>query len=333
MDVMVSPYHLSGRDPVALAALLLGERAVTYLPTPASGESRASVQEAASRSPRYLELMNSWRWSAPLWRGGVIGSIRDGEDAGADVEAVRGELAQGVGLPGLGEFVRRDGEGNGERYLDALCADVLKGGANPGISIAVGVGMDRFAARHGLMVARSGEVSVSQRMESRMGRRLFALAVPVLVRASAGCILETRAALAGPLAQLRSAVVGQALDDSPESRERLGDAAAAYGSAFGDVRRGVVGEDDDEGTLVVDGYASITAMAMPTDVVLRSGAAAMRALRSGGLRRSGGAVGSVRVAGVDGEVGDGAAGTVISLVVRVMKARPEGASPDRRRTA
>lgn len=75
MDLALSPYDLTLLDPAALAACLLGERVATFLPVPAAGLDREQVATALATSPRYARLLESWRWSVPLWREGVISSL------------------------------------------------------------------------------------------------------------------------------------------------------------------------------------------------------------------------------------------------------------------
>ena len=87
---VVSPYHLTTREPAALVTMQLAEHAVTLLLAPpsardGSGVEMASVMAEARRSPVYVRYMSSWEWAEELFREGVIGSIYDGEDPVDDV--------------------------------------------------------------------------------------------------------------------------------------------------------------------------------------------------------------------------------------------------------
>jgi hypothetical protein len=62
MLVAVSPYHLTTREPAAIAALLLADRVVTLLP----GPDRRGAELAAERLPHYLDFVLTWEWSVPL---------------------------------------------------------------------------------------------------------------------------------------------------------------------------------------------------------------------------------------------------------------------------
>src|SRR5262245_34364923 len=151
-----------------MAALLLADTVVTQLPSPAGlvrdragrpdEAGRAVVAEAVERSPWFLRLMESWRWTMPMWRSGLIASGRAGEDTGADTPAVLEHLlAQAdTGLSPLRALIPPGLFDDADDYLDRLCADVIKGGVDPGIGMLVGAGLDRFAARHGLVAVRAG---------------------------------------------------------------------------------------------------------------------------------------------------------------------------------
>lgn len=275
MIAALSPYHLTTREPAAMVALLLAERVVTMVPTPFEGAERSHVEHAVARSPRYLALMESWRWSVPLWNAGVITGEIDGEDAGVEVRAACARLRDDDRFAPL-RLLMREGVFDDERsYLDAVARDLLRAGPDPSITIPVAAAMDRFAAQHGMVVMRSLPMSVAQRAEQHLTERLFAFAMPILLQASAGRILEAREALGDSMGRLglaiRAASVGEGstLDVADAAR----DAAHAFEPVRADLSRPCEDEDD---LHVIVGTASVTAVSMPVDAVLESSLAALR---------------------------------------------------------
>ncbi len=290
MLVAVSPYHLTTREPAAIAALLLAERVVTLLPAPFAGTERERVEQAVERVPRYLDFMRSWQWSVPLWEAGVITSALEGQDAMPDVRAAHCEIAaderfrslRGLMRPGLFEAE--------EEYLGAVAADLLKGGPDPGITVPVAAGMDRFAERHGMAVARSEPHSVVQKAERELGERVFAFAVPILLQAGAERLLLAREVLEPELRALRAAVDAQteasaggngAHGASGAGRATLMDACAAYTRAFERHREELIGPEEDDEVRVIEGVVAITGLTLPLDAVLTSSLAAMRTIAPG----------------------------------------------------
>jgi hypothetical protein len=291
MRVAVSPYHLTTREPAAATALLLGSSVVTMLPGPGAPEDgRASEARAAAlRIPRYLDFMQSWRWSVPLWNAGVIASACRGEEISGDVRTVCDQIAADDRLQSLRAFTRPELLESGERYLDAVARDVLKGGPDPGICVPVAAGVDRFAGRHGIFVFRSDPASVAQKAEARLGHKVFSFALPVLLQASAERYLLARDLLEPQLDDLRVAMAslgdlalsGETNGHLPPAQIALQKAARAYAAAFEDLRPQLTAaphSDDEDDLRIVDGTVIITGMLMPADAALISSIAAMRAL-------------------------------------------------------
>jgi hypothetical protein len=301
MRVAVSPYHLTTREPAATAALLLGSSVVTMLPSPGAGDGgeegqghgrahcRSLAEAAALSVPRYLDFMQSWRWSVPLWNAGVIGAACRGEEIARDVRTVCDQIAADDRLRSLRAFTRPELLESGERYLDAVARDVLKGGPDPGICVPVAAGVDRFAGRHGLFVFRSDPSSIAQKAEARMGQKVFSVAIPVLLQASAERYLLARDLLEPQLDDLRAAMTG--LADLALAGETNGHvapaqialqkASRAYAAAFEDLRPQLTSgprSDDEDDIRIIDGTVIITGMLMPSDAALTSSIAAMRAL-------------------------------------------------------
>ena len=169
MDVAVSPYHLTTREAPAMAALLLADRVFTMLPTPLDEQGAESAQGATCRVPEYLAFMKSWAWTAPLWKRGVIFASFNGEPSIAEMHDVSARISEVDDLAPLRPFLRTALYEDERSYLGAVAADMLKGGPDPGISVPVSAGIDRFATRHGLIVARSNPTSIVQLAEASLG--------------------------------------------------------------------------------------------------------------------------------------------------------------------
>lgn len=235
MNLLVSPYHVTSRELPMMAGALLGSRLVTYLPTPARVD-RAGVRAALHASPRYLRLLESWRWAAPLFREGVVASLderavgEDNGDAAARVRAAAERMEGEEAVSELRPYCHADVYKDETSYLEGVSGDVLKGGPDPGVSVPMASGLDAFARAHGLMALRSGEAgfvrtpgapsrrsgapgasvvmtsSLAQRAESALGRTVFSVAAPVMIESSAMTILELREELSQDLDSLRGAV-------------------------------------------------------------------------------------------------------------------------------
>lgn len=283
-----------------MAALLLAERAVTFMPAPRG--SREAIEQAAAGSPEYLRFMEAWSWSVPLWEAGVLGSALHGDDALGDMHTAWRQLSDDERYAPLRPLARTGLFESEREYLEAVSRDLLKGGPDPGISLPLAAGIDRFAARRGLVVMRSAPTSVSQRAESLLGRRVFAMAAPIIVQASAEKLLDVRELLADELEELAAAIGeiaevvtrGDDTRDDPELVARAEQAGRAFAHAFECERDLVVagGRDD---LHVIERMAALTAVTLPIDAVLRSGANAMRSLAGGGRVRRDGAVDTLPV--------------------------------------
>jgi hypothetical protein len=268
-----------------MASLLLADRVFTLLPAPEAGRTREAIADAADRLPRYLRLMESWRWSMPLWRQGVLASSLEGEDLASGIAPVHERVHTDDSLAALRALLDGAPPRTPDQALDALCADILKGGPDPGMNIPIAAALDRFALRHGLFSARATPSSITQKVEERLCDRLFAIAAPVLLRASGQRILDARERLANSLGPLREEILVAARARSGEDptrtgtpTERLRLAALEYSRAFEATRKNLAAGDDEEGRRVTHGYVSITAVAAPPDLVLRASMAAAKAV-------------------------------------------------------
>lgn len=282
MDIAVSPYHLTTREPAAMAALLLGDHVITMIPTPFSGAGPDSLGRAVDRVPAYLDMMNSWGWCRELWMRGVVRAEVDGEDAVDDVRTSCRRISGEADLAPLRAFMHDDLFSDEEAYLRAVSRDILRGGPDPAVCVPVSAGLDRFAARHGLIVARSEPVSVAQRAEDDFAIRLGAVAVPMMLQAGGDALERARDILQGPLDSLRDAIDAVAHGDSDqpggesEHRVALRDAAKTYADEFTRRRDHLRGEDHE--TQIIEGLVSLTFVRMPSDAVIRASLSAARAM-------------------------------------------------------
>jgi len=322
MDIVVSPYHLTTREPAALAAMLLADRVVTMLPAPLEGKAWGDVKGAAVRVPRYFEFMQTWQWTVPLWNAGVIVSGLEGREAAAELRAVCERIDRDERLAPLRAIMRGDLFEDHERYLDAVAQDLLKAGPDPGITVPVASGLDMFAMRHGAMVARSDPKSVVQKAEAEMGSQAFATAVPVLLQADADRILEARELLDPQLRELRVAIdrVSAAGLDGAEPgdlRAILAGPAKAYSEAFDAERAILIASEPDDEVRIIEGTVALTGVVLPPDCVLES---SLQAMRTMGVRAA--AAGSHGTNLLGGKIGKPV--KVMALYVRVV-GRPAAA--------
>ncbi|MDX2016585.1 MAG: hypothetical protein SFY95_02960 [Planctomycetota bacterium] len=272
MKIAVSPYHLTTRELPAMASALLAARVVTLLPVPGAARSASDLEAASERLPNYRAFVQSWRWALPLFRAGVLVSVHDDQDLRGDIRAVAARIDREPDLAALRSLMKPELFDEPRRYLEAMAADVLKGGPDPAITVPLTAGLDRFASRTGLLVARSSAVSVAQKAEAALARERGVTVVPVLTQASAERVLAMREELDAELSELREAFgSGDAEDLAASSR--------AYARAFPDALarvRAMPGEDDEP--RIVEGLVSIASVHLPADAVLRSSLGAMRAV-------------------------------------------------------
>jgi hypothetical protein len=281
--IVVSPYHLTTREPAALAAMLLADRVVTMLPAPLEGKAWGDVRGAAVRVPRYLEFMQSWQWTVPLWREGVIASGIEGDEAASRLRSVCERIDRDPGLAPLRLLMKPDLFEDHERYLDSLARDLLKAGPDPGITVPVAAGLDAFAMQHGVMVARSEPKSVVQKAEAELGRQVFAAAVPVLLQADAERILEARELLSKELGELRAAMdrASELARETPNGEKLKGLLAGPvkkYADGFEAEREELLSAAEADDVRVVEGTVMLTGMLLPPDCVFASSLRAMKAM-------------------------------------------------------
>lgn len=282
MKVVVSPYHLTTREAPAMAMILLAEKVFTLLPASFEDPSSGASKRAAARSPWYSRFVESWSWTVPLWEEGVLASQLDEDDAAADMRHVADRIKNDEQFLALRPLMRDQLYESEHTYLSSLGADLLKGGPDPGITVPLSAALDRFARRHVCGVARAQPVSVVQRAEASFARKLFAVAIPVLLQASADHVLFARELLEPQLQPLRSCIARliEARGEGAFDAAELSALAADYARAFDEHSTDLRGTADDE-VRVVAGSVVVNAVAMPADVVLRSSLVAVEALGRG----------------------------------------------------
>ncbi|MEN0019710.1 MAG: hypothetical protein AAF747_02375 [Planctomycetota bacterium] len=293
---VLSPYFLTTREPPAMAALMLADETITLLPTPAEGDARGNVEQAVRQAPAYYEFMESWQWSMPLWRDGIVGSVADGLDAIEDVRTVAARLRDDDRYADLRPLMRQGFFEGDDDALPYVARDLLRGGPDPAVTVPVAAGLDRFASRANGVVVRAAASSVAQKAEAKLGARIFAVAIPMLAQASAERIMEAREFLAADIEPLAdaidaacgAAVVGAAADEVASLVAEIEAAARSYAVAFAEHEADLCRPCDDEDDLhVIKCTASLTGVVMPADAVLRSSMAALRAMSSRRARSSG----------------------------------------------
>lgn len=273
MHLVVSPYHLTSRELPAMAALLLGERVFTLVPAPASPFDPASVRSAAL-SPHYRRFVESWRWCEELWREGVLNAELRGSGPIGDVMESCAVIDRHANYAELRTLMRPALFDSEHEYLSAVAIDLLRAGPDPGISIPIAAGLDRFASRHRLVVARPEPVSLVQRLESRASDRRAGIAIPVLTQADAETLLMAREELEAELSDLRSAIASALSGDSSP----LLPTAEAYTRAFSTARDQLVHPRDRDSTRTVDAFVSIWFAEHDCDAALRASVDAARSL-------------------------------------------------------
>lgn len=284
MHIVVSPYHLTTREAPALAALQLGEQVVTMMPTPSTGTSRRSISGAVAAAPRYLDLMESWRWAGDLWEQGVITPSFEGFDPAGDVRAAFDRISSDDRYAPLRPLMKPRVFEDDRDYLQAIASDVLKGGPDPAVTVPVAAGLDRFASRHRLAVARASASSISQKAEARLCQRVAACAIPLLVQAGGERLLLVREVMSSEAVRVGSAFE-RSWEGHADPRE-LEAAARAYAQTFDRHADEITAPGEDDEPRAVVAMVAITAGVLPGGAVLDSSVQALRSLGMGSTRRA-----------------------------------------------
>lgn len=298
MQMIVSPYHLTRRDPAVMAALLCARRVVTLLPTPIeqvglAARGAKSVESSARRAsrvafaaanevPTFRAVVESWAWTQQLWDARVLVSHIDADSPTTDLFAVGDRIERDERLSPLRRLVHAQFYEDDRRHLDALAADLLKGGSDPGVSVPVAAAIDRFAARRRLFSVRAHATSMVEKAELALASPQAAAVVPIFVQASAARLLRARAVLSDVLAAWWKAadqwheqlVVGGDVSAGREQVQRL---AGQFAAAFAARRDALFEGAADDEVQAIDGAASFSWLRLPPDAVITSGLAALAA--------------------------------------------------------
>lgn len=270
MRIGVLPYHLVTREPPATAALLLGDEVVTCVPGPVGANATVAAQ-AATRAPAFRSLVKSWAWSEQLWREGVIRSDVDGHEVIDEALTVRRQIELDDRYTALRPLMRESANDE-DAYLNAVAADLLKGGPDPGVLLPITAALDRTAAARGLVVARAHASSVAQRAEESLALPRGSIVLPLFLQADTTRILHARDVLADPLNALRDAIDTLLEEGEPRGLET---AARDYARAFEASREDLHDDAPYDDVRLVEGAASLIFTLLPSDAVLRSSLAAM----------------------------------------------------------
>ena len=276
LSIAVSPYHLTTREAPALASLLLADHVFTLRPGDTSGPAACAIRSSAS----YRELLRSWAWSEDLWREGIIRSDISGEAATDDVRRVHESITEDDRFAPLRTFLHLGMLDHERLYLEALAADVVKGGPDPGISVPIIAGLDRFAGRHGLTAARAHPTSVAEKSEWTLAANRLAFGIPVFLQADAQRLLHARDVLEDVLAPLREALAARstltALSTPHDEAVTL--AAERYAAAFDDRREDLFDGTATDEVRAIDGPVTVSSFHLPADAVLTSSLHALHTL-------------------------------------------------------
>lgn len=283
MRVAISPYHLTTRELPAMVALQLGSSAVTFMPGVMAGvvgsdtSAPGRFERLARSSARYARVVESWGWTMPLWDSGVIESGLPSDDASHDMRTAWERCVRDDRYAPLRPFLKGHLLDDPGRWIDAAAADVLKGGPDPAITVPLTAGLDRFAARHKLMVVRPKPSSIAQQAEASLASPVVSLVLPMLLQASAERLLLARELLAEPACALREVLSHAAVGRDQASQVRA--AARDYETAFASVEPELHQHQSRDEVRVIAAPVSISLALLPCDAALKSSChAAMSAL-------------------------------------------------------
>ncbi|MEQ8769592.1 MAG: hypothetical protein RIB60_03675 [Phycisphaerales bacterium] len=280
LTIGLSPYHLAGPSPAAVVSLLIADRVVTIVPTPPGEPDRARARRKAESIPRFVELVDRWRWSVPLWLDGVLRGDLDGDDPARGVHDVVRDIADRDDLTPLRPFLHRGRDADDRLWLDAIASDLLRGGPDPGLAVPVTAALDAFCARTGALAARCEPNSIAERAEVKLARRRARVAFPAFLGCTAERLLEARDLLEPQLRALRVAITTGAAE--PACRAAADALAEAFESHADHLTRVV----DDLDPRTRTAWVSVELSELPADAALRSSVHAAMAPEVGRLRRA-----------------------------------------------
>lgn len=283
MQGVVSPYELQPLTPGVSAALLLCDSVVTLLPTPDTADVAAAQQHA----PRFRQLLDAWSWSTPLWRNATLRPTHAGESPLNDIRDTCRRILATPALAPLAPLISASRFENPTEFLDALCRDILRGGADPAISIPLTAGLEHFAARHRLFTFTTPAASVAGRIESRTARPLFKIQLPLIAAPSTAAFEFLRERLAAPIGVLRRVLetlpsIAPGAPLTPAALQTLEQAQLQFTAVFQsllDPLAVLVRKTDREAKVGL--FASVSCVALDPDASLAAAARAANALSPG----------------------------------------------------
>lgn len=284
MLVTLSPYDLTARAPSVMAGLLLADEAATVVPAPMH-EPPETDPQTGGEMQQVAFLLESWRWTAPLWQAGVLSPGLGGVALLEQVERVREEIMRMPEETALRRILERfDRTDDSVRFYDAVSRDFMRAGTEPGVSVPIAVALERFAIATGSLLARAPAASVTERLEERGVTGLLSLTVPCVMGASGEGLLIMRDLLGEALDALRGAIdegvdlirsAGHAEDLNAMSDEVLAPAARAFHEAFRAERSSIMRAEGDDCRPMM---ALLTIGTQPSGTALRSAMRAASAL-------------------------------------------------------
>ncbi len=248
MRLVLGPYDLISPAAAASLSLMLASDeggVVTLVPAPLESDSPEAIRAAANAHPRYVQLLEAWRWTAPLWRASLLRADADGVTPLDDIRAVCTRLAADPQAHSLRKIAHADLFSDPDAYLDLLARDLLRGGGDPSVLIPLLSGLERFAARQRLPLVRQASDSLTARLDRRSGVPLARFTIPLPIGRTANGILHARRLLSRPLESLRVAlapiIAGRSTDIEPLAAI-LNQQSAHFASAFQEASRDILDE-------------------------------------------------------------------------------------------
>jgi hypothetical protein len=152
MRLALSPYEIGGCSVAAATAVVLaggGGGVLTLKPSPFEAESAAGVREIVATAPSFARLLESWRWTGPLWREGVLEAALEGRALAGALGRMVARMRADVDVKGLSALVHEAAIGDESGFLEAISRDVLRGGADPSVCLPIIALMEEVAAARG----------------------------------------------------------------------------------------------------------------------------------------------------------------------------------------
>ncbi len=284
MRIVISPYHLSTREPPAMASLLLASRVLTLMP--GEGLGAADATREALHTPAFADLARAWSWATPLFDAGVLALRDDARTPLDDLRLVHDRIRDDARYAPLRAFVRDEDAACDVSRLGAISRDILRAGVDPGLSVPVAAALDRFALRAEAFIARAPAASLAQRAETRLAREVARVGIPILAQATAQRVLHARAVLRDALDTLRDAFDALDADPTAPQGDLLADAARAYADAFDRRRADVLDDAPRDDVRCVESVAVLSLVTLPADAALESSVRAIESLAAPSPTRS-----------------------------------------------